>query len=160
MRRPGSDQGQRGQAGAGWRSRLRLVTATGRHRSRNGLMPELLLLEDRRLLSTFTVTSPADDGSSNTLRWAVAQANAATTASSIEIELGSSAATIALTNGQLELSNTNGCDRDLRWAGARAGHHLRRRRQPGDPDRFPGHGDNLRPHDRKWLGERQRRRGL
>ncbi len=70
-------------------------------------MPELLLLEDRRLLSTFTVTSTADDGSSsNTLRWAVAQANAATTASSIEIELGSSAATIALTNGQLELSNT------------------------------------------------------
>ena len=69
-------------------------------------MPELLLLEDRRLLSTFTVTSTSDDGSSNTLPWAVAQANAATTASSIEIELGSSAATIALTNGQLELSNT------------------------------------------------------
>ena len=106
MRRPGSDQGQRGHAGAGWRSRSLLIAATGRHRGRNGLRPELLLLEDRRLLSTFTVTSTADDGSSNTLRWAVAQANAATTASSIEIELGSSAATIALTNGQLELSNT------------------------------------------------------
>jgi hypothetical protein len=97
MRRLGSEEGQRGHAGTGWRSRSRRVTATRRHPRRNGLKPELLLLEDRRLLSTFTVTKTADDGSSNTLRWAVAQANAATTASSIEIELGSSAATIALT---------------------------------------------------------------
>ena len=106
MRRPGSDRGQRGHAGDGWRSRSRPVTSTGRHPRRKGLMPALLLLEDRRLLSTFTVTSTADDGSSHTLPWAVSQANAATTASSIEIELGRSAATIALTNGQVELSNT------------------------------------------------------
>jgi parallel beta-helix repeat protein len=108
MRRLGSEPGPRGHAGAGWRSRSRPVTATGRRHGRNGLKPELLFLEDRWLLSTFTVTSKADDGSSNTLRWAVAQANAATTASSIEIELGSSAATITLTQGQLELTNTKG----------------------------------------------------
>ncbi len=108
MRRLGSEQGQRGHAGAGWRSRSRQVTATGRRHGRNGLKPELLFLEDRWLLSTFSVTSTADDGSSNTLRWAVAQANAATTASSIEIELGSSPATITLTQGQLELTNTTG----------------------------------------------------
>ena len=42
----------------------------------------------------------------NTLRWAVEQANAATTASSIEIELGTSPATITLLQGQLELDNT------------------------------------------------------
>ena len=79
---------------------------SGRRGDRHRLRPAPLWLEDRRLLSTFTVTSTADDGSHNTLRWAVAQANAATTASSIEIELGTSAATITLTGGQLELSNT------------------------------------------------------
>ena len=42
----------------------------------------------------------------NTLRWAIEQADAATSASSIEIELGSSPATITLMQGQLELDNT------------------------------------------------------
>ena len=106
MKYLGSVQGQRGHAVAWWGSRSGRVTAPRRHHGRLGLKPELRLLEDRRLLAIFTVTSSADNGSSNTLRWAVAQANAATTASSIEIELGTSAATIALTNGQLELSNT------------------------------------------------------
>ena len=62
-------------------------------------------MEDRHLLSAFNVTSTADDGSSGTLRWAVAQANAATSSSTIELELGTSPATITLTQGQLELSN-------------------------------------------------------
>ncbi len=85
-----------------------LPADVGRQRGRKRRKPDLLVLEDRRLLSTFTVTSTADNGSSHTLRWAVAQANAATTASSIEVELGTSAATIKLTEGQLELSNTEG----------------------------------------------------
>ena len=54
------------------------------------------MLEDRRLLATINVTSTADDGSHNTLRWAIAQANAATTPSSIEIDWARSAATITL----------------------------------------------------------------
>ncbi len=107
MKYRGSEQGQRDHAGAWWCSRSRLVTEAGRHQRPRSLRPELRLLEDRRLLATFTVASTADDGgSNNTLRWAVAQANAATTASSIVIDLGSAAATIALTNGELELSNT------------------------------------------------------
>ena len=126
-----------------------LPADVGRQRGRNRRKPDLLVLEDRRLLSTFTVTSTADDGSSHTLRWAVAQANAATTASSIEIELGSSAATITLTEGQLELSNTEDAITIYDGSGARAGDHLGQRRQPGVPDRFPGHGDNHRPHDRQ-----------
>jgi hypothetical protein len=66
-----------------------------------------LELEDRRLLATFNVTSPADNGDTGTLRWAVAQANAAQTASVIDIELGTSPATITLALGQLELSDTS-----------------------------------------------------
>ena len=49
----------------------------------------------------------ADDGSDGTLRWAVAQANAASSPSEIEIDLGTSAATITLSQGQLELSDTS-----------------------------------------------------
>ena len=44
-------------------------------RSRRRMRPTLMALEDRRLLSTFTVTSTLDDGSAGTLRWAVGQAN-------------------------------------------------------------------------------------
>ena len=36
------------------------------------------VLEDRRLLATFTVNSTLDDGSVGTLRWAVDQANSTT----------------------------------------------------------------------------------
>ena len=61
----------------------------------------------RRLFSVnFPVTSTADDGSTGTLRWAVAQANAAPSPSSIVFELGTSSATITLSQGLLELSNT------------------------------------------------------
>jgi hypothetical protein len=76
---------------------------------RRRLQPTLLALEDRRLLSTFPVTSSADPATltANTLRWAVEQANAATSPSAIEFELGSGAATITLLQGQLELSNAS-----------------------------------------------------
>lgn len=72
------------------------TVGAGRDRGRNRLRPDLLVLEDRRLLSTFAVNSTADDGSNGTLRWAVAQANGASSPSAIELELGTSAATIAL----------------------------------------------------------------
>jgi hypothetical protein len=84
----------------------RLIRArqnTGRHRRK----PECLMLEDRRLLATINVTSAADDGSANTLRWAIAMANTANTPTSIDIELGTAPATITLALGQLELSNTS-----------------------------------------------------
>ena len=71
----------------------------------------MMALEERTLLSMFTVTSPADSAPAaspavNTLRWAVEQANDATSASSIEIELGTSPATITLLQGPLSLNNT------------------------------------------------------
>lgn len=77
-------------------------------RSRKASRRRLLSFEKveiRQLPSTFTVTSPLDDGSVGTLRWAVGQADAAANPSSIELELGTGAATIALTQGRLELSN-------------------------------------------------------
>jgi hypothetical protein len=82
-----------------------------RTKARHRLRPEILALEDRRLLSTFTVTDPSDsltDGlpTVGTLRWAVGQADGASTPSTIAFSLGSSPTTITLTNGQLELSNT------------------------------------------------------
>ena len=56
---------------------------------------------------TLIVTHPADDGSNGTLRWAVSEANSAKGPIDIELELGSTAATIILSQGQLELSNTS-----------------------------------------------------
>ena len=76
-------------------------------RGRRRFEAVLLPLEDRQLLSTFPVTSTADDGSSGTLRWAVAGANADSAPSKIVFELGTTAATITLTQGQLDLSNTS-----------------------------------------------------
>jgi hypothetical protein len=46
-------------------------------RRQRRMHPTLTTLEDRRLLSTFTVTSTLDNGSAGTLRWAVGQANSA-----------------------------------------------------------------------------------
>ncbi len=77
-----------------------------RKRNRFRLTPMVLGLEDRRLLATFTVTSTADNGSAGTLRWAIEQANAATTPSTIDFSLGHAPAAIVLSEGVLELSNT------------------------------------------------------
>ncbi len=79
----------------------------GRKRGRRRFEAVLLSLEDRQLLSTFPVTSTDDNGSAGTLRWAVAGANADTSPSTIIFELGTAAATITLTQGQLDLSNTS-----------------------------------------------------
>jgi parallel beta-helix repeat protein len=85
-----------------WRARN-----AGCDRTRRRLVPELARLEKRELLSTFDVTSTADDGSAGTLRQAIAEANAATSPSTIDFQLGSTPATITLTQGQLSLSNTS-----------------------------------------------------
>jgi hypothetical protein len=66
----------------------------------------VLALENRRLLTTFDVNSAADDGSIGTLRWAVERADVATTPSTIDFTLGTVPATITLSQGGLELSNT------------------------------------------------------
>jgi hypothetical protein len=70
------------------------------------LKPVVLALEDRRLLSTFDVSSTADDGSIGTLRWAIEQVDVATTPSTIDFHLGNTPATITLLRGSLEMSNT------------------------------------------------------
>ena len=88
--------------GMAWRAR-----SAGRERTRRRLVPELARLERRELLSTFDVTSTADDGSAGTLRQAIAEANAATSPSTIDFQLASTPATITLTQGQLSLNNTN-----------------------------------------------------
>ncbi len=56
--------------------------------------------------ASLLVTNPADNGNTGTLRWAVEQANSATSPSTIDFDLGSSPQTITLAEGQLELSNT------------------------------------------------------
>jgi Bacterial Ig domain len=82
------------------------------HVSRHRLRPAILVLEDRRLLSTFTVTSTADTAPANnptqgTLRWAVEQADESATGATINFSL-STPATITLGQGPLNLSNLGG----------------------------------------------------
>ena len=92
---------------------LRNALTTVRDRERNRLKPVVLMLEERRLLATFTVTSTGDttDGSGNptsgTLRWAAEQAATATDPVTINFDLGSSPATITLAEllNPVDLSN-------------------------------------------------------
>ena len=102
--RMGTGGKRRRARAAGWWSTI-IVERRAREWDRHRFRPAPLPLEDRRLLSTFDVTSTADDGSTGTLRWAIAQANAASPPSTIDFEFGSSPATITLTQGPLELSN-------------------------------------------------------
>jgi Bacterial Ig-like domain (group 3)/Right handed beta helix region len=90
----------------GSKEMTRPIRGAGRQRTRRRT-PELLRLENRQLLSTFDVTSTADDGSTGTLRWAVQGANADTSPCTIVLELGTTAATITLTQGALDLTNTS-----------------------------------------------------
>jgi hypothetical protein len=87
---------------------LGLVQVRHRHRFR----PSLLALEERTLLSTFTVTSTLDDGSSGSLRWAITQANNGGDDETIQFDSTafSTPQTITLTQGQLELSATTGSE--------------------------------------------------
>ena len=81
-------------------------------RERRRITPTLVMLEDRRLLSTFTVASTLDDGSVGTLRWAVGQANSAGGAETIAFDktVFKTPQIITLTGTQLELSDTTGTE--------------------------------------------------
>ena len=96
-----------GPAGAGLGARPRF-----RRRDRRRLRPIAMELEDRRLLSTFTVTSTADDGSTGTLRWEISRANATQGANTINFDptVFATPQTITLTEGLLDLSNTTGTE--------------------------------------------------
>jgi hypothetical protein len=74
------------------------------------MRPELILMEARTLLSTFTVTSTADDASKGTLRWAVEQANSDNQANTIVFSptVFATPKTITLKSGQLSLRDTTG----------------------------------------------------
>jgi Right handed beta helix region len=61
------------------KSRFRPRSGPARRR-RPTATPCLEILEDRTLLSTFSVTNTLDDGSAGSLRWAITQANADTAA--------------------------------------------------------------------------------
>jgi CSLREA domain-containing protein len=64
-------------------------------------------LENRTLLSTFTVLHTLDDGSNGSLRWAIGQANANPGADTVAFSAGTFAAaqTIQLTGGQLTMTD-------------------------------------------------------
>ncbi len=81
-------------------------------RKRRRMTPTLTALENRRLLSTFTVNSTLDNGSAGTLRWAVGQANSAGGAETIAFDqkVFKSPQKITLTGTQLELSDTSGTE--------------------------------------------------
>jgi hypothetical protein len=80
------------------------VTRVSRNRR---LRPTVMALEGRALLSTFTVSSTADDGSAGTLRWAIGQANGNQGADTIVFSsLFNTPQTITLTGGPLGLTDT------------------------------------------------------
>ncbi len=81
-------------------------------RKRRRMTPTVMALEDRRLLSTFTVNSTLDNGSVGTLRWAVGQANSAGGAETIAFDnkVFKTPQTITLTGTQLELTDTTGTE--------------------------------------------------
>src|SRR5215212_10044026 len=87
-------------------------TARDRRRVQQRMRPALTALEERRLLSTFTVTKTTDDGSEGTLRWALDQSNGATEASTVNFDpavFNSMYQVIVLAQGRgdyLELGNT------------------------------------------------------
>jgi parallel beta-helix repeat protein len=75
---------------------------------RRRLRPSVMALEGRALLSTFTVDSTADDGSTGTLRWAIGQANADNQADTIVFSsLFNTPQTIALSGSPLTLTNAD-----------------------------------------------------
>src|SRR5271170_1464232 len=88
------------------------VRGTVEARKRRRMRPTLTALEDRRLLSTFTVNSTLDNGSAGSLRWAVGQANSAGGAETIAFDskVFKTPQTITLTGTQLELTDTTGTE--------------------------------------------------
>src|SRR3954449_1562826 len=90
--------------------RIGRATVEARRRQRRRLRPTLLALEDRKLLSTFTVTSTLDDGTVGTLRYEIGQANTNPGDDTIDFDGGVFATpqTITLNGNQLELGDTTG----------------------------------------------------
>ena len=93
----------------GARAAKRGHTLESRRAQRRRARPILMALEDRRLLSTFTVTNIADSGPGS-LRCEIGLANSAGGANTIDFDSAvfGTAQTIALTGGSLELMNTSG----------------------------------------------------
>jgi hypothetical protein len=84
---------------------------TAEARKRRRMQPTLMALEDRRLLSTFTVTSTLDDGSDGTLRWAITQANSGgDNTIAFDSTVFGTPQTITLAGSQLELSDASGTE--------------------------------------------------
>jgi len=75
------------------------------------MRPSVMALEDRRLLSTFTVTNTADSGTGS-LRYEIGLANSNAGANTIAFDATffSTPQTITLAGTQLELSNTSGTE--------------------------------------------------
>jgi predicted outer membrane repeat protein len=88
-----------------------IVARSSRKSSRRRLLA-MEWLEDRKLLTTFTVNSTLDDGSTGTLRWAVGQANSTTGANTIAFDatVFATPQTITLGTGVLSLTNTTGAE--------------------------------------------------
>jgi Planctomycete extracellular len=89
------------------------------------------MLEDRWLLSTFTVTNLLDDGSDGSLRWAVNEVDQTAGANTINFDstVFNTPKTIILTGSPLELSNASGTETITGPAGGRD--DQRRRSEPG-----------------------------
>ncbi len=83
----------------------------GRPLQRRRTRPTVMPLEDRRLMSTFTVCNTADGGSGS-LRYEIALANSTPGANTVDFDTAvfSSALTITLTGGPLELNDTTGTE--------------------------------------------------
>jgi hypothetical protein len=92
---------ERGRAGTGRRRRAGSRRVSGRFR------PDCQPLEPRRPLSTFTVTSTADDGSSGTLRWAVLAADSAGGSNTVAFDptVFGAPQSISLQQGELVLTS-------------------------------------------------------
>ena len=101
MNRNGARAQRRGGRGIG----------EGRQLRRRRAWPTVMALEDRSLMSTFTVTN-TDDSGPGSLRDEIGLANSSAGDNTIEFDgtVFSVAQTINLTGGQLELSNTSGTE--------------------------------------------------
>ena len=90
-------------------SKSRSITKRRQHRGfQLSLIPPILALEDRIMLSGLIVTNTLDDGSIGSLHWAVGQANSNGGADTITFDatVFATSQTITLTAGQLELTDS------------------------------------------------------
>ena len=138
------------QSGKSWWNRK--LGRGGESRSvrvRGRFKPGLLELEDRRLPSTFVVSSTADDASAGTLRWAVQQADQAGDGVIIDFSptVFSTPQTITLSQGELTLSS--GITVAIVGPGPGSADHQRPGCQRGVPGRPGGDGDDLRADDHR-----------